>query len=224
MNNSVDKAALFAKECQLSLGGIISNVELETTHRGGLPVLRLYLGEASDVSIALDYLKNNHNTRFQALIDIIGVDRMGMGGIDSSVDKRFEVVYLLLSTEKNLRVTLVAPVDEMEAVDSAVPFYSGAAWSEREIWDMFGINFVGHPDMRRILTDYAFEGHPLRKDFPVSGFVESRYDDTKKRVVLEAVELSQSMRNFEFSNPWDGDWSDQRLSAGGNPEQTESKN
>ena len=116
---------------------------------------------------------------------------------------RFEVVYHLLSIHHNSRIRIKTPLDEMTPLDSIVEIYNSANWWERETWDMFGIFFSNHPDLRRILTDYGFEGHPLRKDFPLSGFVEVRYDDSEKRVITEPIEMTQEFRYFDFSSPWE---------------------
>jgi NADH-quinone oxidoreductase subunit C len=119
-------------------------------------------------------------------------------------EKRFDVVYHLLSPRQNLRIRVKLQVAEDEGVPTATGVFVGAEWFEREAWDMYGIPFEGHSDLRRILTDYGFEGHPLRKDFPVTGFVEVRYDDVQKRVLYEPVELKQEFRNFDFLSPWEG--------------------
>jgi NADH dehydrogenase (ubiquinone) Fe-S protein 3 len=118
-------------------------------------------------------------------------------------ENRFEVVYNFLSTRYNNRIRVKTSVSEITPVDSITPLFKGANWFEREIWDLYGVYFTGHPDLRRILTDYGFEGHPLRKDFPLSGYVEVRYDEIQKRVVCEPIELSQEYRDFNFSSPWD---------------------
>ena len=144
----------------------------------------------------LTFLKNHTNTQFKMLIDITAVDY-------PSRSSRFEVVYQLLSVHYNARLRVKTNVDELTPVESASFLYPSANWFERETWDMFGICFLNHPDLRRILTDYGFEGHPLRKDFPVSGYVEFRYDDSKKRVISEPVELAQEFRYFDFSSPWE---------------------
>jgi NADH dehydrogenase (ubiquinone) Fe-S protein 3 len=112
-------------------------------------------------------------------------------------------VYQLLSIQYNARIRVKTIIDELTAVESVTPLFSAANWFERETWDMFGICFLHHPDLRRILTDYGFEGHPLRKDFPVSGYIEFRYDDSKKRVISEPLELSQEFRYFDFASPWE---------------------
>jgi len=117
---------------------------------------------------------------------------------------RFDVIYLLLSISNNARLRLVAQIGEGQTVPSATSVFMGANWPEREIWDMFGIFFADHPDLRRLLTDYGFEGHPLRKDFPLSGHVEARYDDTQRRVINKEVHLVQEFRDFDFLSPWEG--------------------
>ncbi len=145
---------------------------------------------------ALTHLRDNAAARFQQLLDITAVDHPERA-------RRFEVVYHLLSMTANRRVRLKLDVGEGEAVPTATGVYPCADWYEREVFDMFGIGFDGHPDLRRILTDYGFEGHPLRKDFPMTGYVELRYDDEQKRVVYEPVKISQ-YRDFDFLSPWEG--------------------
>ncbi|MBY5783265.1 NADH-quinone oxidoreductase subunit C [Rhizobium leguminosarum] len=145
----------------------------------------------------LTFLRDDSKCGFVNLIDICGVDW-------PQRELRFDVVYHLLSPKKNLRIRIKVATDEDTPVPSACPVYPGADWFERETWDMYGVLFTGHPDLRRILTDYGFEGHPLRKDFPTTGFVEVRYDDAAKRVVYEPVELKQEFRNFDFMSPWEG--------------------
>ncbi|MDV4163321.1 NADH-quinone oxidoreductase subunit C [Rhizobium leguminosarum] len=145
----------------------------------------------------LTFLRDDAKCGFANLIDICGVDW-------PQRELRFDVVYHLLSPKKNLRIRVKVATDEDTPVPSACPVYPGADWFERETWDMYGVLFTGHPDLRRILTDYGFEGHPLRKDFPTTGFVEVRYDDAAKRVVYEPVELKQEFRNFDFMSPWEG--------------------
>jgi NADH-quinone oxidoreductase subunit C len=145
----------------------------------------------------LAFLRDDARCGFVSFIDICGVDYPARA-------KRFDVVYHLLSPKQNLRIRVKLATAEDEAVPSAFPVFPGADWFEREAWDMYGILFTGHPDLRRILTDYGFEGHPLRKDFPTTGFVEVRYDDSVKRVVYEPVELRQEFRNFDFMSPWEG--------------------
>ena len=144
----------------------------------------------------LTFLKNHTNTQFKMLIDITAVDY-------PSRSSRFEVVYQLLSIHYNARIRVKTNVDELTPIESVSSLFPSANWFERETWDMFGICFLHHPDLRRILTDYGFEGHPLRKDFPVSGYIEFRYDDSKKRVISEPLELSQEFRYFDFASPWE---------------------
>ena len=143
----------------------------------------------------LFFLKNHTNSQFKILSEICAVDYINK-------KKRFEIIYNLLSIRFNSRLKIKISLNELQPVDSIIEIYKSANWSEREIWDMFGIFFSKHPDLRRILTDYGFEGHPLRKDFPLSGFLEIFYNELKKRVVYEPINLSQQYRLFEFNNPW----------------------
>nr|ACO50724.1 NADH dehydrogenase subunit 9 [Micromonas pusilla CCMP1545] len=150
-------------------------------------------------SALLFFMQVLHKTttlQFKVLVDVTAVDY-------PSRAKRFDVVYHLLSVQYNTRLRVKTMVDELTPVHSLTSLYPSANWFEREVWDMFGICFLHHPDLRRILTDYGFQGHPLRKDFPLSGYVEFRYDDSKKRVVAEPVELSQEFRYFDFASPWE---------------------
>ena len=153
--------------------------------------------DASDVSSVLKDLRDDEALGFTQLSDVTAVDY-------PEREKRFEVVYQLLSVTKNQRLRLIIAVDEGDIIQSVVPLFQSANWAEREIWDMFGIFFAGHPDLRRLLTDYGFEGHPLRKDFPLTGHVEVRYDDNQRRVVNEPVHLVQEFRDFDFLSPWEG--------------------
>ena len=153
--------------------------------------------EAARIVEALKYLRDDPASQFISFIDITAVDYPAR-------EKRFDVVYHLLSPKLNRRVRVKAAVGEDEAVPSAVEVFPAANWFEREVYDLFGVPFSGHPDLRRILTDYGFEGHPLRKDFPMTGFVEVRYDDEEKRVVYEPVKLNQEYRRFDFLSPWEG--------------------
>ncbi len=146
----------------------------------------------------LKFLRDDAACRFVCFTDLCGVDYPAR-------EKRFEVVYHLLSPYINARVRIKVPVAEGESVPSCIEIFPGADWFEREAWDMYGIVFAGHPDLRRILTDYGFQGHPLRKDFPVTGFVEVRYDEDRKRVVYEPVNLQQAWREFDNLSPWEGD-------------------
>lgn len=144
----------------------------------------------------LTYLRDDVNCHFKQLVDICGVDYPDR-------EERFEVVYNMLSLTHNFRIR-VKVTTAGDPVPSATTAFSTAGWFEREVWDMYGVPFEGNPDLRRILTDYGFEGHPLRKDFPLTGFVEVRYDDEKKRVVYEPVKLTQDFRSFDFLSPWEG--------------------
>ena len=143
------------------------------------------------------FLKTNSNTKFNQLIDITAVDY-------PEKDRRFKMVYLFLSHEKNQRLILNLFIKENEFVTSLTSIFPSANWMEREVFDMYGISFKDHPDLRRILTDYGFEGHPLRKDFPLTGHTEVRYSEEKKKVVSEPVKLDQEYRNFDFESPWEG--------------------
>lgn len=145
----------------------------------------------------LTFLRDDVNCRFQQLMDVCGVDY-------PEREKRFEVVYNLLSLTHNMRVRVKVETDEETPVPSVSGVFSSATWWEREAWDLFGIYFSEHPDLRRIMTDYGFDGHPLRKDFPLTGYVEVRYDDEQKRVVYEPVKLTQEFRTFDFLSPWEG--------------------
>ena len=155
------------------------------------------LADAAHVLDVLTCLRDDEACRFINFIDLCGVDYPAR-------EKRFDVVYHLLSPKLNQRVRLKVQTDETTPVASAIPVFPCANWFEREAYDLYGILFSGHPDLRRILTDYGFEGHPLRKDFPLTGFVEVRYDDAEKRVVYEPVKLNQEFRNFDFLSPWEG--------------------
>lgn len=144
----------------------------------------------------LCFLKQHTNTQFQQLIDLSAVDF-------PTKSKRFEVVYILLSIEYNCRLIVKTQVDEITFLKSVTKLFPCAEWFEREVWDMFGVFFLEHPDARRILSDYGFQGHALRKDFPLTGYVELRYDDSEKRVVTEQIQVSQEFRLFQFSTPWE---------------------
>lgn len=144
----------------------------------------------------MTFLKYYTNAQFKQVSEITAVDY-------PERDKRFEVVYVLLSVRFNTRLLVKVSIDELTSLPSIVDIFPSAGWAERETWDMFGIFFTGNPDLRRILTDYGFEGYPLRKDFPLSGYVEVRYDSTKKRVVCEPLEMTQEFRLFDFTSPWE---------------------
>ena len=145
----------------------------------------------------MQWLHDDSSTLFRMLVDVCGVDYPDR-------EQRFDVVYHLLSLHHNQRLRVKVMTDEETPVPSVSGIYRSAGWFEREAWDMYGIMFADHPDLRRILTDYGFEGHPLRKDFPLTGYVEMRYDDEQKRVVYEPVKLRQDFRNFDFLSPWEG--------------------
>ncbi|MEM8691129.1 MAG: NADH-quinone oxidoreductase subunit C [Pseudomonadota bacterium] len=155
--------------------------------------------DVAPASIAglVEFLKNDATCRFSSLVDITGVDHIGRA-------RRFDVVYHLLSMYQNHRIRLRLAVREDQMVQSITPMHPSANWFEREVFDMFGILFSGHPDLRRILTDYGFRGYPLRKDFPTTGYTEVRYDEAQKRVVYEPVSLVQEYRQFDFMSPWEG--------------------
>ena len=143
------------------------------------------------------YLKTNNKCRFRQLIDITAVDY-------PKKEKRFNIVYFLLSHENNARVVINININEKEAVPSITKIYPSVNWMEREVFDMYGIIFKDHPNLKRILTDYEFQGHPLRKDFPLTGHTEVRYSENKKKVISEPVKLEQAYRNFDFDSPWEG--------------------
>jgi NADH dehydrogenase (ubiquinone) Fe-S protein 3 len=151
---------------------------------------------SKDLVICLKVLKSHSHCQFKVLADITAVDYPARSS-------RFEVIYQLLSVRFNTRLTVKLCISAATSLESASSVYFSSSWYEREVWDMFGIFFVNHPDLRRILTDYGFEGHPLRKDFPLSGYTEVRYDEEKKRVVSELLELSQEFRSFRLEIPWE---------------------
>ena len=153
--------------------------------------------ETSEIVRVMTYLRDDPTCEFKILVDICGVDW-------PQREKRFDVVYHLLSLTRNQRIRVKLQVGEDEAVPSIVTVFPAANWFEREAFDMYGMAFADHPDLRRILTDYGFSGHPLRKDFPLTGFVEVRYDDELKRVVYQPVQLVQEFRDFDFMSPWEG--------------------
>ncbi|CAH1992620.1 unnamed protein product [Acanthoscelides obtectus] len=169
----------YIQKVQIAAG---DELELLIVPEGVLPVLQ--------------FLKDHHSCQFSNLVDIAGMDV-------PSRTNRFEVIYNILSLRFNARIRVKTYTDELTPLESCNDIYKAANWYEREIWDMYGVFFSNHPDLRRILTDYGFEGHPFRKDFPLSGYVEVRYDDEKKRVVVEPLELAQEFRRFELSAPWE---------------------
>ena len=176
VRNALPEAVLSAK---LALGELVIAV-----HRGSIVKV-------------LTFLRDDASCQFRLLVDVCGVDY-------PERESRFEVVYNLLSVTQNQRIRVKLSTDETAPVPSVTGVFSTAGWFERETWDLFGILFSGHPDLRRILTDYGFEGHPLRKDFPLTGYVELRYDEEQKRVVYEPVKLNQAFRSFDFLSPWEG--------------------
>ncbi len=155
------------------------------------------LVDGAEIVEVLTTLRDNPDCLFVSFIDICGADYPGR-------ERRFDVVYHLLSPRYNARIRIKVEADETTPVPSAIGVFPAANWYEREVYDLYGVLFSGHPDLRRILTDYGFDGHPLRKDFPVTGFVEVRYDEEQRRVVYEPVKLQQEFRNFDFLSPWEG--------------------
>ena len=145
----------------------------------------------------IQFLKSNEKCKFKQLIDIAGVDY-------PEKEKRFELIYLFLSHENNIRIKLLIKLEISQTINSITKIFPSANWMEREVFDMYGIKFKNHPDLRRILTDYGFKGHPLRKDFPLTGFNEVRYSEKDKKVIYEPVKLEQNYRNFDFESPWEG--------------------
>ena len=158
--------------------------------------LLIEIGE-NDLVDVVQFLKLDENCKFKQLIDIAGVDY-------PENDKRFELIYLFLSHENNTRIKLLIKFEINQIINSITKIFPSANWMEREVFDMYGIKFKNHPDLRRILTDYGFKGHPLRKDFPLTGFNEVRYSEKDKKVIYEPVKLEQNYRNFDFESPWEG--------------------
>jgi NADH-quinone oxidoreductase subunit C len=152
---------------------------------------------AADIIRVATFLRDDPRCQFVCIIDVTAVDW-------PSRERRFDVVYHFLSPTKNARIRVKVETDEVTPVPSIISVFPGADWFERETYDLYGVLFAGHPDLRRLLTDYGFEGHPLRKDFPLTGFVEVRWDDEQKRVVYDPVRLAQEFRNFDFLSPWEG--------------------
>ena len=159
---------------------------------------QIYLSiDSNDIIDVMLFMKTNENTKFRQLIDITAVDF-------PEKEQRFKIVYLLLSHEFNTRVLIEFDISEGEKVESLTKIFPSANWMEREVFDMYGIDFKDHPDLRRILTDYGFEGYPLRKDFPITGHIEVRYSEESKKVIYEPVKLEQNYRNFDYESPWEG--------------------
>jgi NADH-quinone oxidoreductase subunit C len=159
--------------------------------------LIIYVSKEKIIEL-LTFLRDDLQLSFKTLLDVFGADMLGIRS------PRFEVIYNLLSYKLNNRITIKVSIDDKQQVPSVEKIFSSANWYEREIFDMYGIEFSNHSDLRRILTDYNFEGHPLRKDFPLTGYNELRYDDEKKAIVYEPVKLQQEFRNFDFEMPWEG--------------------
>ena len=159
--------------------------------------LTVHVAAANDIPAVMRFLRDDSRCLFWVLVDVTAIDC-------PSREARFDVVHHLLSPKHNVRIRVKTEVAEAMPVPSIIDVFPAADWYERETYDLYGIVFTGHPDMRRLLTDYGFEGHPLRKDFPLTGFVEVRYDDELKRVVYEPVRLTQEFRNFDFLSPWEG--------------------
>ncbi len=151
----------------------------------------------NDLIEVIQFLKSNEKLKFRQLVDIAGVDY-------PDEEKRFNLVYLFLSHEKNIRIKLSIKFENNIVINSITKIFPSANWMEREVFDMYGVKFKNHPDLRRILTDYGFKGHPLRKDFPLTGFNEVRYSEKEKKVIYEPVKLEQNYRNFDFESPWEG--------------------
>lgn len=180
------------------LGAIIEAKRPDCVHSWEISFDELNIDVApSNITGLVEFLRTDTNCKFSTLVDITGVDYPGR-------EKRFDVIYHFLSMYRNQRVRLRVSIREDEMLPSIIDVHPSANWFEREVFDMFGIIFTGHPDLRRLLTDYGFRGYPLRKDFPTTGYTEVRYDDVEKRVVYEPVSLVQEYRQFDFMSPWEG--------------------
>lgn len=188
--NSGQALSELGASIKAALGDDILSVDLK---RGELAVT----ARRGAIIKVLTHLRDATDCAFEQLMDITAADYPDR-------EERFEVVYILLSLKRNQRIKVKVSTDEDTPVASAISVFSAANWYERETWDMYGVFFDGHPDLRRILTDYGFEGHPFRKDFPLTGYVEVRYDEDQKRVVYEPVKLTQDFRSFDFLSPWEG--------------------
>lgn len=180
----------FGEKIQAALNGAVTHIKVAF---GELTLE----AEATSIVDVLKYLRDDPECLFYNFTDLCGADYPGR-------EKRFDVVYHLLSPKHNTRIRVKIQADEHTPVPSTIEVFPASNWYEREAYDFYGILFSGHPDLRRILTDYGFDGHPLRKDFPTTGYVEVRYDDAEKRVVYEPVKLTQEFRNFDFLSPWEG--------------------
>ena len=175
------------------------NSELTTKIKGTeIKYTQLYIDiDKDDLIDVILFIKTNQDTKFRQLIDITAVDY-------PEKSQRFQIVYLFLSHEFNQRIVIRYSINENEVIQSITSIFPAANWMEREVFDMYGVNFKNHPDLRRILTDYGFEGHPLRKDFPLTGHTEVRYSEEEKKVINEPVKLEQNYRNFDYESPWEG--------------------
>lgn len=180
--------------CKYVESNIHEDVRLTSNVVGGLAVFDV---APRDILVLLTYLRDDAHCQYKILSDLTCVDY-------PEREKRFEVVYNLLSIRYNRRVLVKVSVGEGDLLPTSTGVFSAANWYEREVWDMYGVYFSSHPDLRRILTDYGFNGHPQRKDFPLSGYVQVKYDEAKKRVVYEPVKLDQEYRTFDFNSPWEG--------------------
>ncbi len=185
-----DTLEIFGQTIANALPGAVVGYWVE---RGDLTIT----APAREIVKVARFLRDDPRCQFWCIVDITAVDWPAR-------ETRFDVVYHFLSPKKNRRIRVKIETDETTPVPSIIEVFPGANWFERETYDLYGVLFTGHPDMRRLLTDYGFEGHPLRKDFPLTGFVEVRYDDEQKRVVYEPVRLAQEFRNFDFLSPWEG--------------------
>jgi NADH-quinone oxidoreductase subunit C len=206
MNEALDRlgATIVGALAGSVLGHRVENGELTIT------------ANARDIVKVATFLRDDERCQFWSIVDVTAIDWPGRA-------RRFDVVYHFLSPKQNQRLRVKVEVDERTPVPSIIEVFPGANWFERETYDLYGVLFSGHPDMRRLLTDYGFEGHPLRKDFPLTGFVEVRYDDEQKRVVYEPVRLTQEFRSFDFLSPWEGPGyplpGDQKAATGKEPSQ-----
>jgi NADH-quinone oxidoreductase subunit C len=181
-----------------ALGRIIAEAQTQSVKGYSIAYHELTVAaQRPDIVPLMRFLRDDPRCLFWSVIDVTAVDW-------PSREQRFDVVYHLLSPKHNVRVRVKIETDEATPVPSIIEVFPGADWFEREVFDLYGVVFTGHPDMRRLLTDYGFDGHPLRKDFPLTGFVEVRYDDELKRVVYAPVRLAQEFRNFDFLSPWEG--------------------
>lgn len=194
-NPLLDQQKAFMASIVEMLPNSITAARIQSGNSPGGGEMILEVPNDSTVRV-MRFLKLHSSSQFKGFIQTTAVDY-------PERKDRFRVVYNLLSTRFNARIRVQTYVDEITPMESATKIYKGADWFEREVWDMYGVFFHSHPDMRRILTDYGFEGHPQRKDFPLSGYVEVRYDDTEKRVVQEPVEIAQEYRSFDYSSPWE---------------------